>query len=84
MIIVPAAALPFNFGTRAYLKFEYVTKVPMCKRLISVELLSAGEREWIDQYHKDVNETMMKLLAHSKEEDDKHVIRWLQDSTTPL
>ena len=53
LITVPAPNLPHvNGGSnkRPFLKFEYVTKVPMCRRLIDASLLSADDAAWLDDH----------------------------------
>jgi Xaa-Pro aminopeptidase len=41
-----------------YLKFETLTKVPYCRELIDTNLLTVGERNFINEYHEEV------LLLH--------------------
>ncbi|KAF6223556.1 hypothetical protein HO133_000399 [Letharia lupina] len=68
-----------HFGDKPYLGFEHVTMVPMCRRLIDVELLSGKEREWIDDYHKEV---MGKTKGFF--EGDERTMKWLERETAEL
>jgi Xaa-Pro aminopeptidase len=57
-----------DFGT--FFKFETLTKFPICTKLIDTTLLTADEINWINDYHKDVmnslspfaNDKQMKIL----------------------
>jgi Xaa-Pro aminopeptidase len=57
-----------EFGT--FFKFETLTKFPICTKLIDTTLLTDDEINWINDYHKDVlnslspfaNEKQLKLL----------------------
>jgi Xaa-Pro aminopeptidase len=42
-----------------------------------MELLSAGERTWLDAYHARVRETLTPLL-------DGETLGWLENATAPL
>jgi len=79
----PSASAAFSSTqskpTRPFLKFDYVTKVPMCLALIDVGLLSPPEVEWIDGYHRDCAECLLPLLA-----GDAGAREWLRQATVPL
>ncbi len=60
-----------------FLEFETLTLVPIDKRLIDVYLLDAGERDWLNAYHKKVYER----LAACVNDDEK---KWLKESCSPL
>ncbi|MBS0351449.1 MAG: aminopeptidase P family protein [Proteobacteria bacterium] len=57
--------------------FEDLTKVPYARNLIDINLLSANEIAWIDQYHQQIYELLIDDL-----EDDQRV--WLASATAPL
>ncbi len=60
-----------------FLEFRYLTKVPIDKRLIDKYMLSRGERAWLNNYHKDVYES---LVAYLNEDE----IYWLKKACSPL
>ena len=66
-----------NDGQRQMMGFEVLTLAPIDKRLINVDLLVTQEREWLNNYHKQVFDTLSSLL----EADTK---AWLQQSCAPL
>ena len=52
-LIVVGVAPPLG-DMRAQLSFETLTFVPFDRRLILVEVLSPGERDWLNAYHAEV------------------------------
>lgn len=46
-----------------YLEFENLTWAPLEPRLIDVDMLTRGERDWVDEYHRDVLAKIGPLLA---------------------
>ena len=60
-----------------FLEFKYLTKVPIDKRLIDKYLLNEGERAWLNDYHRNVYDT----LAPYMNENEKV---WLKDACSPL
>ena len=61
-----------------FLCFECLTLCPYDRRLIDLSLLQPEEREWLNQYHRRVCETLLPLLP---DEADRE---WLQEATEPL
>ena len=59
------------------LKFEYLTLVPIDKRLIDKYLLDDGEKIWLNSYHQTVYNKISPLV------DDK-VKNWLKDACSPI
>ena len=59
------------------LKFEYLTLVPIDKRLINKYLLSDGEIEWLNTYHQTVFEKVRDLV-------DDEVKVWLKEACSPI
>lgn len=59
------------------LKFEYLTLVPIDKRLINKYLLSDGEIEWLNKYHQTVFEKVRDLV-------DDEVKIWLKEACSPI
>ena len=66
---------------RAMLSFETLTLCPIDRRLVEVDLLTAEERQWLDDYHARVRET---LLPHLQELGDERAMRWLERATRPI
>jgi Xaa-Pro aminopeptidase len=62
---------------RPFLEFETLTVVPIDRNLIDVAMLSGAERDWIDDYHARVRNTVGPELAA---EDST----WLEKMTAPL
>ena len=57
--------------------FETLTFVPIDKRLIVTEMLSPGERAWLDTYHADVARKLgARILDGARD--------WLAEATAPL
>lgn len=52
---------------------------PIQTRLMDLSLLSAGDRQWVDDYHTKVRATLAPLLA-----DDKRALDYLIRETAPL
>ena len=48
---------------RAQLCFETLTFVPLDRRLIVVEMLSPGERDWLNAYHAEVAEKLVDRVS---------------------
>ncbi|MFV8783777.1 aminopeptidase P family protein [Microbulbifer sp. SA54] len=60
-----------------FLEFEELTLAPIDHQLIEPGLLSPAERQWLDDYHQKVRETLTPLV------DDK-TRTWLASATRPL
>ena len=78
VIMVAEAETKYKFGDKPYLGFEHVTMVPMCRKLIDVELLSDKEKEWLNAYHKEV----LEKTGHFFENDEK-TRKWLERECAP-
>lgn len=68
-----------RFGDKPYLGFEHVTMVPYCRKLIDVELLTPKEREWVNEYHKEILEKTKGLV-----DKEKRTIKWLERECAEL
>uniref|UniRef100_A0A7S2MYP0 Xaa-Pro aminopeptidase P n=1 Tax=Helicotheca tamesis TaxID=374047 RepID=A0A7S2MYP0_9STRA len=66
-------------GNRTFLRFMNLTRVPMCRKLLDLSILSEGEIKWLNEYHKSVLEAVTPLVA-----DDERALSWLQAETAPL
>ena len=69
-------AIPANNNPN-FLQFQVLTLFPIDKSLINFDLLSREELKWLNDYHREVFNTLHEHL------DDKHK-NWLQDMCTPI
>ncbi|KAL2052315.1 hypothetical protein ABVK25_007474 [Lepraria finkii] len=68
-----------RFGDKPYLGFEHATMVPYCRKLIDVELLTPKEREWVNEYHKEILEKTKGLV-----DKEKRTMKWLERECAEL
>ncbi len=68
---------PIEGGERTMLGFETLTLAPIDTRLVDVSLLTTGERDWLNAYHKRVFEKVGPLL-------DDETRTWLESATKPV
>lgn len=65
----------------AYMGFNYLTKVPFCRRLIDRLLLDSAEIAWINEFHRAVQaEFAPKLMGLG----DTRAFGWLMRETAPI
>eukprot|EP00435_Cladocopium_sp_Y103_P032803 s2_g8.t1 len=76
-ILATAADTPYKMSSQKFLKFDYLTLVPMCCKLVNVSLLSPFERQWVDSYH-------LRVWEELKEELSGDFRTWLWEATRPL
>ncbi|SEP95064.1 Xaa-Pro aminopeptidase [Loktanella sp. DSM 29012] len=62
---------------RPMLSFETLTRVPFDRRLIAASMLSAGELDWINQYHADTLKLIGPLVEGAARD-------WLAQACQPL
>ena len=62
---------------RAHLAMETLTWVPIDRRLIDSDLMSAVEREWLDTYHAEVRSRIASRVSDKARD-------WLEAATAPL
>ncbi|WP_068111599.1 aminopeptidase P family protein [Tropicimonas marinistellae] len=74
--VVPAPAARGG-DMRAMLAFETLTWVPIDRRLIDPDMLSADERNWLDTYHAEVRQRIGPALEGA-------AAQWLDAATAPL
>lgn len=73
--VTPAEAI--DGGDRHMLGFECLTFAPLARDLIETDLLSADERDWVDDYHQRVLSELAPLL-------DGDAADWLDQACAPL
>ena len=77
LVAQSAATLPGGDAEREFLNWRTLTFVPIDRRLIVVEMLTAAERAWIDSYHSEVVEKIGPRLG-------KTARMWLDAAAAPL
>ena len=60
-----------------FLEFKYLTKVPIDKKLIDKYLLNEDELAWLNEYHKNVYESLVSFLNKTEQ-------CWLEKACSPL
>jgi len=75
-LIVVEEAPPLGDNRPQY-RFETLTFVPLDRRLIVVDLLSAAERDWLNAYHADVRACLRAAVSADAAE-------WLDAATAPI
>ena len=73
LLIVPAESTAFG----DFLKFETLTLAPIDTTPIVLEMLSTEEREWLNNYHHRVYESLKPYLTAVEQE-------WLRKATLPI
>ena len=73
LLIVPAETTPFG----DFLKFETLTLAPIDTTPIVFDMLSEEEREWLNNYHHRVYESLKPYLTAVEQE-------WLRKATLPI
>lgn len=64
-----------------FLGFNYLTKVPFCRKLIDTTQLSPIEIQWINEYHQSIRDDFGSKLL---ELNEKKVYSWLLNETEPI
>jgi Xaa-Pro aminopeptidase len=77
LVIVQKDTAPAGGEARDWLGFETLTLVPIDRRLILPDLLTPGERDWLNAYHARVQAELSKLLTNSARD-------WLAAACAPI
>lgn len=77
VVVEDAPALPGGDDERAMLHWRTLTYVPIDRRLILVDMLTAAERSWLNAYHHDVAEKIRPRLGADAQ-------LWLDAATAPV
>ena len=72
-VVAPEDEMPGHPDGRKWMRFDPLTLIPFDKDLIDWDRLTAGERAWLEDYHKEVWETIAPML----EEGDRE---WLREA----
>lgn len=68
-----------SFGGATFLRFRYLTLVPIQTKMIEPALLSPEEAAWLDAYHSAVWDAVSPRLAGKDA-----ALAWLRANTRPL
>jgi Xaa-Pro aminopeptidase len=79
MIMAKEATTNHKFGDKPWIGFEHVTMVPMCRKLTDVKLLEKDEKDWLNDYHKEVWEKTKGYF-----EGDEGTLKWLRRETATV
>ncbi len=77
IVVEEAPSLPDGDAERAMLQWRTLTYVPIDRRLILVDMLTAQERDWLNSYHRDVAEKIRPRLGEDAQ-------LWLDAATAPV
>ncbi|KAF8700047.1 Creatinase aminopeptidase, partial [Rhizoctonia solani] len=75
IVLVRKVSTPNDFGSRGYLGFEHVTMCPIQTKLVDKTLLTAGEIQWLNDYHAEV---LKKVGPELAKVGDSRAQAWLQ------
>ena len=94
-LVSEAADTHFAWGARKYLRFKYLSPIPMCRALIDTALMNTEEIAWVDALHQrcreEITEELLKAAALKGRDgasgaaaDAKAAREWLLAATEPL
>jgi Xaa-Pro aminopeptidase len=78
LLVVREARTSHNFGDKKYLTFDYLTHIPIQKKLIDFSLMSGAEVRWLNEYHAAVWEKVSPRVT------DEKVKAWLKEACAPV
>lgn len=67
-----------------FLKFQTLTKVPYCRELIDLDLLSVCERTFINDYHNEVFLSHQEFIPLLEPAERDGFVNWLETVCNPL
>lgn len=68
-----------KFGEKRFLQFENLTLVPYCRKLINIKLLTAQERQQVNEYHARVWSSIVPFI-----QPQSISYKWLKRETSEL
>ncbi|KAL6771533.1 hypothetical protein ACKKBG_A26750 [Auxenochlorella protothecoides x Auxenochlorella symbiontica] len=77
LFVVTEAQTPFRFGGQEYLTAQPLTVVPIQKKMMVREEMTADEIAWVDAYHAKVLAALTPRLSGRE-------LEWLKEATLPL
>ena len=78
LVWVSKADTEKEFGDKDYLCFNDLTMVPIQKKLISIQMLSDEEKDWVNTYHEKVWENLSSRIPEGSTKE------WLRASCSKL
>lgn len=76
MVVVDSGKI---YKGKKFYKFETLTRVPFCRKLINVAMLTVEEKAWINSYHKTIWKELSGSFAKNSIE-----YNWLYRETCPV
>ncbi|KAM8773722.1 xaa-Pro aminopeptidase 1 isoform 1-T1 [Acanthopagrus schlegelii] len=80
VLVVPTKP-KYNYRNRGSLTFEPLTLVPIQVKMMSTELLTQKERDWVNEYHRKCREV---VGAELERQGRKDALEWLIRETQPI
>jgi Xaa-Pro aminopeptidase len=77
VVVTPAAPVPGGDAQRNFMEFETITLAPIDLGLVEPALLTDAERDWLNAYHRRVQETLSPLV-------DDETREWLARATRAI
>ena len=77
LVVEPAPHLPTADPEREMLSWQTLTYVPIDRRLIDTEMLTKGERDWLNSYHQEVAAKIRSKLGPDAQ-------AWLDNATATI
>ena len=74
--MVVKEAVGLEFGDKKFLKFENITLVPYCRKLINVKLLTKEEKEQLNSYNKRIWDSLVQMI-----QPQSITYKWLKRET---
>uniref|UniRef100_A0A672YNE7 X-prolyl aminopeptidase (aminopeptidase P) 1, soluble n=1 Tax=Sphaeramia orbicularis TaxID=375764 RepID=A0A672YNE7_9TELE len=71
----------YNYRNRGSLTFDPLTLVPIQVKMMSTELLTQKERDWVNEYHRKCREV---VGAELERQGRKEALEWLIRETQPI
>ena len=78
--ITVEAHVPNKFNDKRSCALETVTMVPISTKLIVANMMTADEISWLDDYHRQVREALLPIMAV----DFPEAVSYLIEGTQPL
>ena len=80
VIMAKEISTKHSFGDKPWLGFEHVTMTPMCRKLIDERLLTDREKQWLNDYHREVWDRTSRFF----EGKDERTLAWLKRETASI
>ncbi|AFZ81581.1 peptidase, putative [Theileria equi strain WA] len=74
----------FSEDSRKYFTFDDFTLVPYCKELLDHSILTKEEKEWINEYHKRIADTLIPRMLERSSHEYESAIEYIKKSAEPI